>query len=153
VTTHVISEKLKDLALDLDQQPPRSPREMLAGYVLAPRILDKFRAELMGTLGGYWTNRYMDRLFFDFTGIDPQAFQAFVATGATDEEVAEWIEQHAQPREKVEIVKWNNRLRAATLRDLPEEVQLFLDPMVENLPKHRPVYHVFDIFDLDEGRL
>jgi hypothetical protein len=153
VPTHVISEKLKDLALDLAQEPPRSPRETLAGYVLAPRILDKFRAELVGTLGEYWTNRYLDRLFFDFTGIDPQAFQAFVATGATDEEVAEWITQKAQPREKVEIVKWNNQLRYATLRDLPGEIQLFLDALIEKLPTHRPVYHVFDVFDLDEGRL
>jgi hypothetical protein len=151
--THVISEKLKDLAPDLTQVPPRSPRETLAGYIIAPRILDKCRAELTGTLGEYWFNKFMDRLFFDFTGIDAQAFQAFVATGATDEEVAEWIGQQAQPRETVEIVKWNNQLRYATLQDLPEDIQLFLDGFVVKLPTHRPVYHVFDIFDLDEGRL
>ena len=38
-------------APDLTQRPPRSPRVRLGGYVLLPRLLDKGRAALAGTLG------------------------------------------------------------------------------------------------------
>ena len=38
-------------ALNLTQRPPRSPRVRLGGYTILPRILDKARASLAGTLG------------------------------------------------------------------------------------------------------
>jgi len=43
-------EKVKLLARDLrdGKQFPRSPRATLAGYVLAPRAVDKCRAVLVG---------------------------------------------------------------------------------------------------------
>ncbi|MBT5925164.1 MAG: DUF5069 domain-containing protein, partial [Verrucomicrobia bacterium] len=37
-------QKLSDLALDLTTSFPRSPRSVLAGYVIAARMLDKCRA-------------------------------------------------------------------------------------------------------------
>ena len=96
----------------------------------------------------------MDNLFFGFTGIKGDDFKAFVATGASDEAVADWIQKTAKPREKLEIVKWNNQLRYASVKDMEDSVQLFMEDYIEqNVPKHRPVYHVFDIFDLEEGRL
>ena len=45
------NQNLKSLAKDLNKDYPRSPREMLAGYVIAARILDKCRAVLAGTAG------------------------------------------------------------------------------------------------------
>jgi 50S ribosomal subunit-associated GTPase HflX len=43
-------EKVKLLARDLrnEKEFPRSPRETLAGYVLAAHALDKCRADLVG---------------------------------------------------------------------------------------------------------
>ncbi len=40
-------------AKDLTKEYPRSPRETLAGYVIAARMLDKCRAAISGTLGEY----------------------------------------------------------------------------------------------------
>ena len=42
-------EHLKLLAMDLTREYPRSPRETLAGYVIAMRMLDKCRAVINGT--------------------------------------------------------------------------------------------------------
>jgi len=42
-------------APNLNQRPPRSPRVRLGGYVVLPRILDKGRAELAGTVGEFKT--------------------------------------------------------------------------------------------------
>jgi Domain of unknown function (DUF5069) len=38
-------------AKNLTQEPPRSPRIRLGGYLLAARMIDKGRAQLNGTLG------------------------------------------------------------------------------------------------------
>ena len=41
-------ERLQSLARDLRKTPPRSPRETLGGFVIAARMLDKARADLLG---------------------------------------------------------------------------------------------------------
>jgi hypothetical protein len=84
-------------AKDLTCEFPRSPRDLLAGYVVAARVLDKCRAAVAGTLGEYHFNCPLDRRFFDFTGIDAEAFRAFISTGASDEAVAAWIAERARP--------------------------------------------------------
>jgi hypothetical protein len=141
-------------ALDLSKEPPRSPRETLGGYIIAARVLDKCRAHLSGTPGEYDFDCFMDNLFFDFTGIQAEDFKTFVATGASDEAVGEWIREHARQKEKLEVVKWNNQLRYSTPKDMPDRFQTFMeDYQAEHVPQHRPVYHIFDIFDLEEGRL
>lgn len=154
MSTPTISEKLKTLALDLTKTFPRSPRETLAGYVVAARILDKCRAVLNDTAEEYLYNCPLDRYFFDFTGIDADAFKALVATGASDEEVAEWIQKHSQVQERLAIVKWNNEVRYKKINELSDETQLFFEEEVlPKLPKHHPVYVFLDVLDLEEGRL
>ena len=66
-----------DLALDLTQDYPRSPRALFAGYVIVGRILDKCRAFLNGTAGEYEYNYGMDRVFFEFAGIDADAWHIY----------------------------------------------------------------------------
>lgn len=150
-----ISEKLQNLAKDLTREAPRSPRGTLAGYVIAGRTLDRCRALLNETLGDYFYNQFMDRQFFGFTGIDAKAFKEYVATGASDEEVAAWITANAEPRTAEEIAQWNELLCSRKLSDLPSTVQTYLrDYIAEHLPVDRQnVVYVFDIFDIEEGRL
>ncbi len=105
-------DKLQLLALDLTKAFPRSPRETLAGYVIAGRTLDKCRAVVAGTNGEYHYDCPLDRQFLGFTGIEAGAFKEFVATGATDAEVADWITAHSKVKDRAEIVQWNNKLRA-----------------------------------------
>jgi len=144
----------KLLAKDLTKEYPRSPRETLAGFVIAARMLDKCRAVVAGTAGEYHFNCPLDNQFLGFTGIASDEFKAFAATGATDAEVAAWIEQHSKIKERPEIVAWNNKLRATRPCDMPVEVQQFLEDYIPKVvPKNRPVYVWFDVYDLEEGRL
>ena len=85
-------DKVKLLARDLrnGKEFPRSPRETLGGYVLAARALDKCRADLVGWEGEYHSNCPLDQTWLKFAEIDYAAYRLFVATGATDDEVAEW---------------------------------------------------------------
>jgi len=65
---------------------------------MAARTLDKCRATLLGIEGDFRFGCPMDQEFFHEAGIERDEFQSFVATGASDEEVASWIKEHAQSR-------------------------------------------------------
>jgi len=154
MATVTVSETLKTLAKDLNKDYPRSPRETLGGYVIAGRTLDKCRAVLNGSQGEYHFNCPLDRLFLDFSGIDADEFKAYVATGASDEEVGEWIKSHAKQQERIEVVRWNNQQRYSTIKELPDQLQLFMeDYIAEVVPAGKVVYHWFDVYDIEEKRI
>lgn len=141
-------------ALDLNTEFPRSPRSVLAGYVIAGRTLDKCRAFIAGKNGEYHYDCPLDQLFLQFTGISPADFQAFVATGADDDAVAAWIKENAVSHTDEEIVQWNNDLRYKRICEMPIELQMFLEGYIpENIPAGRVVNYWFDVYDIEEGRL
>src|SRR3954454_20848677 len=92
--------KVKLLARDLrdGKEFPRSPRAALGGYVLAARAVDKCRAVLVECEGEYHSNCPLDQRWLKFAEIDYDHFRSLIATGATDEEIAEWIGEHAKKR-------------------------------------------------------
>lgn len=141
-------------AKDLTKEYPRSPRELLTGYVLAAHVLDKCRAAISGTLGEYHFDCPLDRYFFQFAGIDAESFRSFLATGADDDTVAGWIEGHAAPRPRIEVIKWNNQMREKRLGDMADRVQEFLEGYIQKfLPAGRVVYRWFDVYDIEEKRI
>ena len=148
------NEKLSSLALDLSKEFPRSPRETLGGFVVAGRTLDKCRSVLAGTNGEYHFDCPLDQTFFDFAGISAEDFKTFVATGANDDEVAEWIKSNSKATDPQEIVKWNNKMRYTRPCDMPVELQMFLEGYIPQfIPKNRPVYVWFDVYDIEEQRI
>lgn len=152
--TVTLSERLKTLAKDLTQDFPSSPRRLVGGYVLAGRMIDKCRAVLNGTAGEYHFNCPLDQRFFQFTQINPDEIKAFIATGATDDEIGAWIEEHSKVTTREEIVKWNNSQRDMRLSEMPIEIQLYMeDYIAQYVPAGKVVYHFFDVFDYEEQRL
>lgn len=91
-------EKVKELAPDLRNAEPRSPHEELGGEPHAARTLDKARATLAGINGEFKFGCPMDQHFFEETGIAMQEFEDFVATGADDAAVGEWIRERVSTR-------------------------------------------------------
>lgn len=106
-------EKLRLLAKDLRKEVPRSPREMLGGYVIAARAVDKCRAFLLGMNGeySYWPCSLSSQLYA-FTGLGPEAVKQFVETGATDLEFGDWLISQSKVKDRMEIIRWNNKMRA-----------------------------------------
>lgn len=141
-------------ALDLTTEFPRSPRETIAGYVVAARTLDKCRAVIAGTAGEYHFDCPLDQFFLSFIGITAEDFKDFVATGADDDTVAKWITENAKNHTQEEIVLWNNDLRYKRISEMPSNLQVFLETYIpENIPAGRIVYYWFDVYDLEEGRI
>lgn len=141
-------------APDLTKEFPRSPRETLAGYVIAARTLDKCRAAIAGTLGEYHFDCPLDNQFLQFTGISAADFREFVATGASDDEVAAWITEKSQIKGTRGIVEWNNKLRYTRPVDMPIELQEFLEGYIPKyIPAKRIVNVWFDVYDIEEQRI
>lgn len=141
-------------AKDLTKEFPRSPRETLAGYIHAARMLDKCRAVVAGTAGEFHYNCPLDRFLLDFTGIDAEAFKDFVATGADDTAVAAWITAHSRVKNPGEIVAWNNKMRDLRLSEMPLPLQEFLEGYIPKfIPPGKVVRVWFDVYDMEEGRL
>jgi hypothetical protein len=156
IVSNMDTNKVKNLAKDLTKDFPRSPRETLADYVIAGRTLDKCRATLAGTAGEYHFDCPLDNFFFSFTEISGDNFKDFVGTGATDEEVAQWIEQKAKQRPRIEIIKWNNEWRYKRLSEMPDGIQEFMEDYVPKFVPARLRHHVdyfFDIYDAEEKRI
>ena len=102
-------DRLHPLARDLRKRPPRSPRDTLGGFVMAARMLDKARADLLGINGEY--NFYpcgLGAYFWKFTGLEAMKFKKFAATGASDEEVDRWIRDKTTQKDRKAIIRWNN---------------------------------------------
>ena len=149
-------DKVKLLARDLrdGKEFPRSPRQTLAGYLLAARAVDKCRAVIVGWQGEYHSNCPLDQRWLKFAEVDYDKFRNCVASGATDDEIVKWIGSNSKNRPRTEIIAWNNKERDLRLSDLPSELQEYMeDYIVENLPRNRVVYHWYDVYDIEEERL
>ena len=138
-------------APNLRQRPPRSPRVRLGGYVILPRVLDKGRAEQAGTAGEYKFNNPMDRHWFRFTGITPEALKAELAAGKSDSEILAWVQENApHQREPWEIQQWSDYPNERG-PDSDAETLKFFAGRVGALSKTREdVKGWFDYLDLDD---
>ena len=148
-------DKVQQLARDLRKTPPRSPRERLGGFVIAARMLDKARADLLGINGEY--NFYpcgLGAYFWRFTGLDAMKFKEFVAAGASDEEVGKWVRENTTQKDAKAIVKWNNEMIGLRICDLPEQVQEYFETYIPQFchPESK-VKFFFDVYDVEEGVL
>jgi hypothetical protein len=139
-------------APDLTQRPPRSPRLRLGGYVLLPRILDKVRALNAGKNGDYrYGLKRMDRHFFNFTRIDPDAFQAEAATGKSDSEMLAWVQANATTlREPWEIAAWSAYHDTRGPDSDAETLGDFAAAVAEHSTTREDIKTWFDLLDLDD---
>ena len=96
----------------------------------------------------------LDQRWLNFAEIHYGDFRSLVATGAPDDEIAEWIEKNAKKRPRSEIIAWNNKERDLRLSDLPPELQEYMENYIHRyVPRNRVVYHWFDVYDLEEQRI
>ena len=88
-------DRVKEWARDLRVEEPRSAAEELAGFPMGRRCLDKCRASLLGWQGDYTFGCPLDREFLQEAGLDQEEFKDFVASGASDQEVENWVRERS----------------------------------------------------------
>ncbi|CAF0699187.1 DUF5069 domain-containing protein [Candidatus Methylacidithermus pantelleriae] len=137
------------VAPDLTKRPPRSPKVRLGGYVILPRTIDKCRALLAGTLGAYLFNCPLDQKFFQFKGLDPEAFREAVARSETDEAILHWVETHGIPRTPEEVQEWSRRMEEFRYGESPQEKEFFLE-QCRKLGLDPETTRLFDLLEEDD---
>ena len=96
---------------------PRSPREVMCGWMHLPRFIDKVRLHLAGKLhSDYQPNlcKGFDGLWLETAGVDAKQFIEVVRNSITDGQVCDWVRQNVL---KPESVKAAHR----------EDIQSFVD--------------------------
>lgn len=146
-----VSPVALSLAPDLSRRAPRSPRCRLGGYVHLPRLLDKTRAHIAGTPGEYHFNCPIDRQFFDFTGVDAEAFRAAAAEGRSDGEMLEWVRGHARHvRAEWEIEAWAAHQERRQPASDSDTLAFFAGLLGELSKTRTDIRSWFDLLDLDD---
>ena len=138
------------ITIDLTQQPPRSPRVRLGGYVILPRMLDKGRADLAGKIGEYKYACPLDQRFLDFAGIDARALKKQLAAGKGDGEILAWVQKTAKhQRTAPEIEAWSvwQERRAP---DNPDSRSYFNELHAKVAPKRTDIASWFDLLEVDD---
>lgn len=137
--------------MDLTKGHPRSPRAQLAGYAHLPRMIDKCRAKLAGTIGEYVYPCPMDQRLLDFAGMTAEQLTEAVASQPTDGDVATWFQRTAKPRSPVEVAVWNQTL--LTRGPDTEEKQAYFRSERDRLdPARTDITSWADLLDLEEDR-
>lgn len=137
--------------MNLTKEYPRSPREQLAGYAHLPRMLDKCRAKLAGTIGEYIYPCPMDQRLLDFAGITAEQFTNVVRSATDDAALAEWFRKTAKPHSPAEIEQWNEQF----LQRGPdtEEKKAYFNRIRDAIdPTRTDITSWADLLDLEEGR-
>lgn len=112
-------------AKDLTKEAPRSPRIRFGGYALMARMIDKGRATLNETNGEYHFACPLDQMLFSFKGVATDDVKTVLASGAADNEVATWFNEHGTSKSADEIKAWSDSVQAIRPYDDPEKKEWF----------------------------
>jgi hypothetical protein len=135
---------------DLNKECPRSPRELLGGFVHLARMIDKARAREVGINGEYIFPCPLDKALLEFLEITEQDF-AYAAKSRTDDLILDWLAVHARPRSKKQIELWNKQLLARGPDD--DAKWTYFKKIREAIaPSRTDIVTWVDLLDLEEGR-
>jgi len=113
--------------LDLSKQAPCSPRVRLDGFALACRAVDKCRASLAGTLGGYHFDCPLDNQLFSFKGITSKQFSVAVQQAKSYEDIGAWLLVTGKAKTEKEIEDWSAAQEGGSLMSVPDKQSYFVE--------------------------
>jgi hypothetical protein len=135
---------------------PRSPREMMCGWMHLPRFLDKIRLHLAGKLHPDYQENFckgFDGRWLEAAGLKAEDFIARVKQTITDGEVCDWVLKNVKVSDEAK------KAHAARMFDYPKkddsQMQARLKMRKEKAGMaHRDDIQTFiDFIDADEKRL
>lgn len=112
-------------AKDLTKEPARSPRIRIGGYALLARMADKGRATINGTAGEYHFDCPLDNMLFGFKGVKGVEVRPVLASGATDEQIASWLDSHGTAKTAAEVKAWSDFVEAVRPYNNPAQRDWF----------------------------
>jgi len=113
-------------AKDLTKEAPTSPRVRTGGYAILARMADKGRATIAGTQGEFHFDCPLDNFLFGFKGVQGADVKKLLEDGASNEEVAAWLDANGTPKTEEEKTAWSDSVEAARPYDNPEKKEWFI---------------------------
>ncbi len=114
-------------AKDLSKEAPTSPRVRVGGYAILARMADKGRADINGTIGDFHFDCPLDNYLFGFKGVQGSDVRKELENGATNEDIAKWLDSHGEPKTEEEKKAWSDAVEAARPYDNPEKKDWFIE--------------------------
>jgi hypothetical protein len=112
---------------DLTKEAPRSPRIRVGGYAILGRTIDKCRALVAGNIGEYHFDCPLDNTLFGFKGVKGADFKAQIENGASDQQMAEWLDANGEKKTPEEIKRWGDEAEAGSMYNDPEKREFFVE--------------------------
>ncbi len=134
---------------DLTKEAPRSPRTRIGGYAILGRTIDKCRALVAGNIGEYHFDCPLDNMLFGFKGVKGPDFKAQIENGASDQQMAEWLDAHGEKKTADEIKRWGEKVEAENYKENPERRTWFVE-QVESLGLDPETATLFDWLEADD---
>ncbi|RYD33080.1 MAG: DUF5069 domain-containing protein, partial [Verrucomicrobiaceae bacterium] len=114
-------------AKDLSNTAPASPRIRTGGYAILARMADKGRADIAGTLGEFHFDCPLHNMLFGFKGVKGADVRKELESGATNDEIAAWLDAHGTPKTEEEKKTWSDEIEAYRPYDNPEKKEWFIE--------------------------
>jgi hypothetical protein len=140
---------IMNTAKDLSKEPARSPRIRVGGYAILARMSDKGRASLNGTAGEYHFDCPVDNMLFGFKGVKGADVRPVLESGASDEQIAIWLDTHGTPKTTAEVKVWSDSVERQRPYDNPEHRDWFVSECVR-LGLKPETTTLFDYLEADD---
>ena len=135
---------------------PRSPREVMSGWIYLPRFVDKIRLHLAGKLhADYQPNlcKGFDGLWLETAGVQAEEFIEVVRNSITDGQVCDWVRRHVQKPESVKAAHRERMLNYPKKDDPEMQARLKLRKEQAGIANRDDIQSFVDFIDADEKRL
>ena len=135
--------------LDLRKQPPRGPREMMLGFYVLPRTVDKLRAELPGGDPGAYINeaRGFSAYVVRRVGLDMDELRRAVVDAADETVLLEWLAARLDTSAAPAL---NAKLETFVVERMSPEDQQLIRSRHPVMAEHPELSKILDILDADD---
>ncbi len=131
----------------------RSPREKALGLMHLPRLIDKVRLHLAGSLPGYnYLTSGFDKLLLEQLGISAGTFETLVKNFDNESELLNQIQRQARPMDETQKNEFNQKLLSIGTTD-EATMQRFRRLLDYVDPSRNDITNFIDLIDLTEGRI
>ncbi len=135
---------------------PRSPREVMSGWVCLPRFVDKIRLHLAGKLHPDYQENFtegFDGAWLKAAGMTSEEFINVVKNTITDGEVADWVLKNVKRTDAEKAAHREQVLNYGRNRDEALQARLKLRKEQNGLARRDDIQCFVDLIDADEKRI
>ena len=134
---------------------PRSPREMMAGWIYLPRFIDKIRLHLAGKLHADYQENFtkgFDGKWLETAGVKADQFIEVVKNSVTDGQVCDWVAKNVKISD-ADKKKFNDYVSNRG-RDIDEmKARLKMRKEQAGMANRDDIQTFVDFIDADEKRI